>query len=757
MTERPPKKNGRFRKEDLVTELMALGHRRITAPIARLVADEVEDRLKKRKITHPSPEVMGELVAAALQDLGLVRSVAETQVLPTQEPGGAGMPAAVLETMARAVAEEGFVEPLAQLKPLNFSESSLHFLEHCLCRRDDQGRVLESVEEVLRRVASVIARAETRYQPQADTRGLEVEFYNLMASEAFLPELKLLQNVGEAGFMASGHVGLTLPESLPDLFDRFKIISLLHQQGVKAGLNLTRLMVRPRQPVSGPLAVTRFTDAVLQALAGGHRDLADRYYLRIDHPHVLEWLTLAADPAFQGRLSLGLTSRFLTAVENDGFHELIDPVTLRTVKSLRARPVFKKILGYLYEQASPDLVFVDTAEEANPTPRDGLLEGINADGDQLLLENECLPAGFINLYHFVADDSLDFEGLRACVREAVHFLENAIEVLSPPLPGGESLKFRKMALGVMGWAEVLAHHEIPYDSPEALQLAGQVMGLILAEAQKVSGALASRRGTFAHFDQSPLADMKEPRRHALLTALCACSLEAGLLGVSPGIDPISPGSFKEGSVLTQLLHKALARRGLESWIALISQKGEVDDLPDLPHDMARLWTSRIRAEAVVLMQKAFAAGCEGGVFASIPLGTSLEEAGALVLKAFRLKLKSLHFVPRPGLSVSPAEEIPGQSRETLSESLLDSEVLNEPPPAEEEISVEIHEEAQPEPPPPPPPPLPPPSRHPRNLFSGADYFSVEEGSGQLCPVCASFLELKGDRWVCAVCGPTPDY
>ena len=62
--------------------------------------------------------------------------------------------------------------------------------------RDGQGRVVESPEEMFRRVANNVAQADLLYDGQADLKKTENEFYRILSGLEFLPNSPTLMNGG---------------------------------------------------------------------------------------------------------------------------------------------------------------------------------------------------------------------------------------------------------------------------------------------------------------------------------------------------------------------------------------------------------------------------------------------------------------------------------------------------------------------------------------------------------------------------------
>ncbi len=79
---------------------------------------------------------------------------------------------------------------------LKLTENALHVLQKRYLKKDKQGNVIETPEEMFHRVARAIAEAELIYKPRANVKDIENEFYRLMTSLEFLPNSPTLMNAG---------------------------------------------------------------------------------------------------------------------------------------------------------------------------------------------------------------------------------------------------------------------------------------------------------------------------------------------------------------------------------------------------------------------------------------------------------------------------------------------------------------------------------------------------------------------------------
>ena len=67
------------------------------------------------------------------------------------------------------------------------SKNAMEVLRKRYLAKDENGEIIESVEQMFRRVAEAVAAADRNYNDQADVDALAQQFYDLMTDLSFLP------------------------------------------------------------------------------------------------------------------------------------------------------------------------------------------------------------------------------------------------------------------------------------------------------------------------------------------------------------------------------------------------------------------------------------------------------------------------------------------------------------------------------------------------------------------------------------------
>lgn len=235
----------------------------------------------------------------------------------------------------------------------------------------------------------------------------------------------------------------------------------------------------------------------------------------------------------------------MEAILRDEQYDLINPRTKQPIRRQKAREVFEELVKAAWETGDPGILFLDRINEANPTPQLGEMECTNPCGEVPLLPYEPCVLGSINLLNMLKEKNgrweIDFDKISCTVRDAVHFLDNVIDMGHYPLPQIDQMAKgnRKIGLGVMGLAHFLIRLGISYQSQKAIEVIRRLMGFVQHESRKQSIELAERRGVFPNFKGS-IYDRPGglKLRNATLTTIAPTGTLSLLANCSSGIEPL---------------------------------------------------------------------------------------------------------------------------------------------------------------------------------------------------------------------------
>ncbi len=457
-------------------------------------------------------------------------------------------------------------------KPIALSDNARVVLERRYLAKDGRGRVVETPEQLFRRVARAVAQAETEHGAKpAETAAWEKRFYELMTGLRFLPNSPTLGNAGRPLQQLAACFVLPVNDSMGEIFGAVRDMAVIHKSGGGTGFSFSRLRPAGDQVrstaglASGPVSFLKVFDAATEAIKqGGRRRGANMAILAVDHPDIEGFIGAKADMVSltNFNISVAANERFMAAVEGDEEYALLNPRTRRPVGRRRAREVFRLIVENAWQNGDPGLVFIDRVNRDNPTPHLGAIEATNPCGEQPLLPYESCNLGSLNLSRFVkegaaparrktketAAKAVDWEGLASAIPVCVRFLDNVIDVNRYPIPQIEEMtkRTRKIGLGVMGWADLLFQLGIPYNSEEALRLGERMMAFIQEKADEASQRLADERGVFPAWEGSVYAAKGRGRRrlrNSTRTTVAPTGTLSIIADCSGGTEPVFALAF----------------------------------------------------------------------------------------------------------------------------------------------------------------------------------------------------------------------
>ncbi|TSC53149.1 MAG: ribonucleoside-diphosphate reductase alpha chain [Microgenomates group bacterium LiPW_16] len=527
-------------------------------------------------------------------------------------------------------------------------------------------------QDCFSRVAHAIAQAE---ETQELRQIYEEKFYQIMENLQFLPGGRTLANAGTSFPQLANCFVLPMEDNIEEIFEVVRDSSILKKFGGGVGFSFSK--IRPKGDAiagisgqaCGPVALMKILDSASEIfMQDGKRRSGNMVVLSVSHPDVLDFITAKKDQSTlaQVNYSLGVTNRFMEAVEKDEPWELVNPRTGRVSSTVNARSIFEVATAMAWENGDPGLIFLDRINRDNPTPNLGPIEAVNLCGEQPLLPYEACNLGSINLTKFITESQkskvksqkdFDWKKLGEVVEIAVRFLDDVISAARYPLAKVDRMVKgnRKIGLGIMGWADTLVKFGIPYDSNEALNLAERVMKFINKTAHLASQKLGKEKGSFPNFSGSRWQKKTKWMRNATCTTIAPTGSISMVAGVSSGIEPLFALSYyKEvmgGARLPEVNQDLMGQlenlklKNLEELKKEVIKTGTIAHFKQIPTRLRRVFVTahEIAPTFHVKMQAAFQKYTDNAVSKTInlPREATVEDVEEAFVLAWRLGCKGI--------------------------------------------------------------------------------------------------------------------
>ncbi len=243
----------------------------------------------------------------------------------------------------------------------------------------------------------------------------------------------------------------------------------------------------------GPVAVMRDYHGIHKMITqGGKRDLAQMWVQPCWHDDIQEYIH-AKDEDPQGLSSFNQSVGW----DNDWIEVAFQ------VPGSKESVLWDDQCLSAWKHGCPGMFFPDTVNRNNPNLHLGYIFGVNPCGETPNRDSEPCNLGSLSLprYFNKANRDINWDDLEDDVRTATDFLDDILDRNTFPHPViTEAANLtRKLGLGVMGWADLLALMHIHYDTQQAVDLGSKLMKFINDIALDQSIRLASVKGPYKGF------------------------------------------------------------------------------------------------------------------------------------------------------------------------------------------------------------------------------------------------------------------
>lgn len=426
-------------------------------------------------------------------------------------------------------------------------------------------------KQTIHRVASHVASVE---QDEATEMAAMAQFYRVMYEQSFLPGGRTLANAGTNIQNLMNCFVLPIEDSRESIYKSLKDAAEIFAWGGGVGYNFSNLRAKGSKVnttgglASGPLSFMGLYDQTGEVISQASRRGAQMGILNIDHPDIRDFIQYKSElddrntrilEEYSANFGQGegndrnLWLLHKTLADSQLTHFNLSVAVTDDYMATGDYEILELIAENAWKNGDPGMYFIDKANSDNMVPYLGRLEATNPCGEVPLLSYEACCLGSLNLANFYAAGIFDWEYLRDVIRVAVRFLDNVQEMNVTPVTeiNAATKATRRLGLGVMGLADLLAEMEVAFDTEEALEFCDNLAFFIGRESWMASMELAVERGPFEAYDSEQmnwtLVDKfdldRRPVRNVAITSIAPTGTISIISDVNGGIEPFFAHSY----------------------------------------------------------------------------------------------------------------------------------------------------------------------------------------------------------------------
>ena len=364
------------------------------------------------------------------------------------------------------------------------------------------------------------------------------QFYLMMKNKLAFPNTPAIANAGRTKAQGSACFVLPIADSLVDgpdsIMQTLSNTAAVHKSGGGTGFSFGRIRGKGSRVQStgrdapGPVEFLRlYSDAIGRVTQAGLRPGANMGILPVNHPDIMDFIHCKTTEGtiHNFNISIAITDEFMRSPRDD---------------------VWEAVVQNAWRNGEPGVLFIDTINDTSLHPE--LIESTNPCGEVPLLPYEACVLGSINLAAHVTIQNgmlvLDESKLRKTACTLTRLLDNIIDKQDYPLPIIEKThkRYRKIGVGVMGYADALIELGIDYGSDLAITMAKHWMSHVQQATYIESAILGNEKGLYgARRRFSTLEEFRgsglPSRRNLMCQVIAPTGTISRLAGCSFGIEP----------------------------------------------------------------------------------------------------------------------------------------------------------------------------------------------------------------------------
>jgi ribonucleoside-diphosphate reductase alpha chain len=411
-----------------------------------------------------------------------------------------------------------------------------------------------SLKHLIDRVVDTVTRQglqEDYFDSETEAEDFREELKYILATQRAAFNSPVWFNIGAQGRtqQASACFILSVDDTMPSILNWYTEEGMIFKGGSGSGLNISHVrssqesLGKSAGKASGPMSFMRGADSVAGAIKSGGktRRAAKMVVLNADHPDVEEFVWAKAIEERKARVleaagfdmtldgkdifsvqyqnannSVRVTDEFMQAVLNDDDWDLKAVTTGKTLKTVKARKLFRQIAEAAWECADPGMQFHTTVNRWHTTPNAGPIEASNPCSEYMHLNNSACNLASINLLKYLREDnSFDIEAFKHTAE--LIFTAQEILVGYSEYPTEKITKnaraYRELGIGYANLGALLMAQGLPYDSDEGRAQAAAITALMTGHSYAVSAKIARKVGSFAGFHKDRENTLNVLRMH----------------------------------------------------------------------------------------------------------------------------------------------------------------------------------------------------------------------------------------------------